>query len=369
MSNAEATTAEWLDTLKAAGMEPDEPEAVEPESSESEPVAPEPEQPDTTPEPEPDEPAEASAGPEQPEEDDGTAEPSAHAGSGPADEPETPQLELRPFHFKVDGKQVEEPGIHEAGDFVVIHKDTWNRRLLPNWVADRSVWRSTEREFRRKIEQLEKTRSAKEEHAATIGKLFDEVMALPEEDVWEWVQTTKAKYPVLKAEAEAKYYRDLATHAQTPTPTSVDREELAEQKQTALRTYIRQRLNEQQATALVDPEKVYDRLWHDRRLYLTAPQDTTDLYGQPIRKGDEIIESGFLYGVIDAEIAAARARQKAPAPSAAVARNAAATGKVTGKSAPSAPAATDTAARKPVADRTVKTKDDWNELLAKAARS
>lgn len=330
--------------------------------------------PDTQPEPEPEpaappqpadpEPATAEAaesvpedGPDQPEPEPAAADEAATADeAGPATEPE-PQLEIRPFHFKVDGTAVEVPGAHEAGDYIVIHKDAWNRNLLPNWTANRGEWRRKEREFKHEIEQLRAARSEQESHAAEIAKMFDALVAGGEENLLEWAEGVVRDYPRRKAEATAAFYKQMAERKSAPPP--IDREALDEDKQATLRGHIRQHITRQQAAGLVDEDRLFDRLWNDRRLYHTADRDLTLADGTTLPKGGEYIDPEFFYGTLDEAVMQAR-RLKPPAPAAA-ARNAAAVGK--GEKPKPAPAARP-ADRRAAEPKEINDRESWEQALA-----
>ena len=364
MSDADATVADWVKDLTDIAVDDVEVEieATEPESEATE-AGVEPEQLDEATEAD-DESAEATADGLQPDDDTPTAAPAAPEEAGPTDEPKAPEIELRPFTFNVDKTPVEIPGLQVAGDFVVMPKEVWDRQLLPNWIANRGEWRRKERDFRRELESLKTQRSAKDAHYESVTKLFDEMVQGGEERLIEWAEGVIARYPVMKAEAEARYYKTVAEQAKAPPSTQVDQEEQAEIKQDSLRTYIDGYIRQQQALGLVDQTEVFDRLWNDKRLYKVADSDMTDANGQPIPRGAEYIDPDLFYGVLNRSVESAKRVRQPHAPAPAAERNAAATGRVTGKPAPQSPAQADSTASRSEPKKP-QSRDEWEKSLAR----
>jgi len=207
-------------------------------------------------------PDDTEAGPAEDEEDASPAEsegaddeeegpPDDDSGADDSDEPSgesgTDEVRLSPFSFRVDRVEIAVPegmaGVQETehGRVYLIHEDAWQQYIQPR-LADRTQWIQREREYRRRIAELDPERNPDVIRARALAAELDAILS-DRDRAAEFIDNFEREKELLRLRAENRIYRELeAAKNKKPAPDpefeAREQEELRRQYEPAFRAEL-----------------------------------------------------------------------------------------------------------------------------------
>jgi len=164
-----------------------------------------------------------------------------------SEESGTEQVRLAPFSFRVDRVEIAVPegmaGVQETehGRVFLIHEDAWQQYIQPR-LADRTQWIQREREYRRRIAELDPERNPDVIRARALAAELDAILS-DRDRAAEFIDNFEREKELLRLRAENRIYRELeAAKNKKPAPDpefeAREQEELRRQYEPAFRAEL-----------------------------------------------------------------------------------------------------------------------------------
>lgn len=134
------------------------------------------------------------------EQPDASAAPAAQQPNTPSSQ--TPSEDIKPFSFRVDGKEVAPKGAVRVNGFIAFPEETWNRDMH-NLLADRGEIRRREAALQKQLADRDPEKHPDVQKSRELLKSLDALMSAPEDQLVERILTIRDQWPVLQANARA----------------------------------------------------------------------------------------------------------------------------------------------------------------------
>ena len=188
----------WMDRMDQAF-------AAAPEPSEPTPPAPEP---PTEPAPVPTDPATPAAPDPAPPTDAAPPETPASAEAPASDAPPAaPPAAPTPYTFRVDGQDVPPKGAVVQPDGTIAFTREGFETFRSQYVGARQVWRQKEAQYRSEVQRLGQQVTAREAQAEAVLSAITAAAEKGEQAIYDLALGFAQKFPQLKADAEARFYK------------------------------------------------------------------------------------------------------------------------------------------------------------------
>ena len=154
-------------------------------------------------------------------------EPEAPSPTGetpPTPTPEPPPAPT-PFTFRVDGREVTPNGAFVQPDGTITFQPEAWRTFQQQHVADRNVWRQKELQYRQAVQQAQATKTAEQAKAEAVLSAITAAAEQGDDAVADLVLGFRANLPKLKAEAEARHYREQLERQQQASAPEMARQQ------------------------------------------------------------------------------------------------------------------------------------------------